>query len=113
MKLTGELKEKADQTQNLEEAKDVITKAGMLLTDDEVSEVAGGTSVNGIPEMIESPTFVVSTNGHRVIRKAGNQYDTLQKLNEEAMGDSPRLDIRPVINAEGIHSQARKEEVER
>ena len=42
MKLTGELKDKVDQTQNLEEAKDVIAKAGMLLTDDEVSEVAGG-----------------------------------------------------------------------
>ena len=42
MKLTGELKDKVDQTTNLEEAKDVIAKAGMLLTDDEVSEVAGG-----------------------------------------------------------------------
>jgi hypothetical protein len=42
MKLTGELKDKVDQTQNLEEAKDVIAQAGMLLTDDEVSEVAGG-----------------------------------------------------------------------
>ena len=42
MKLTGELKDKVDQTANLEEAKDVIAQAGMLLTDDEVSEVAGG-----------------------------------------------------------------------
>ena len=42
MKLTGELKDKVDQTANLEEAKDVIAKAGMLLTDDEVSEVASG-----------------------------------------------------------------------
>ena len=42
MKLTGDLKDKVDQTANLEEAKDVIAQAGMLLTDDEVSEVAGG-----------------------------------------------------------------------
>ena len=42
MKLTGELKDKVDQTANLEEAKDVIAQAGMLLTDDEVGEVAGG-----------------------------------------------------------------------
>ena len=42
MKLTEELKDKVDQTQNLEDAKDVIAQAGMLLTDDEVSEVAGG-----------------------------------------------------------------------
>ena len=48
MKLTGELKDKVDQTANLEEAKDVIAKAGMLLTDDEVSEVAGGDEVTGV-----------------------------------------------------------------
>ena len=44
MKLTGELKDKVDQTANLEEAKDVIAKAGMLLTDEDVSEVAGGAT---------------------------------------------------------------------
>ena len=48
MKLTGELKDKVDQTANLEEAKDVIAKAGMLLTDDEVSEVAGGASAGNL-----------------------------------------------------------------
>ena len=42
MKLTGELKDKVEQTSNLEEAKDVIAQAGMLLTDDEVSEATGG-----------------------------------------------------------------------
>ena len=42
MKLTGDLKDKVDQTANLEEARDVIAQAGMLLTDDEVGEVAGG-----------------------------------------------------------------------
>ena len=42
MKLTGELKDKVDQTAKLEDAKDIIAKAGMLLTDDEVCEVTGG-----------------------------------------------------------------------
>jgi len=42
MKLTGELKDKVDQTANLEEAKDDIAQADKKLTDDEVSEVAGG-----------------------------------------------------------------------
>lgn len=42
MEPNNEMKNKVDQTANLEEAKDVIAKAGMLLTDDEVSEVAGG-----------------------------------------------------------------------
>ena len=48
MKLTGELKDKVDQTANLEEAKDVIAQAGMLLTDDEVGEVAGGASAGNL-----------------------------------------------------------------
>ena len=47
MKLTGDLKDKVDQTANLEEAKDVIAKAGMLLTDDEVSEATGGVGMDG------------------------------------------------------------------
>lgn len=42
MKLTGELKEKEDQAKDLAEAKEVIAEAGMLLSDDEVSTVAGG-----------------------------------------------------------------------
>ena len=48
MKLTGELKDKVDQTANLEEAKDIIAQAGMLLTDDEVSEVAGGVGDSAV-----------------------------------------------------------------
>ena len=42
MKLTGELKDKVDQTADLEEAKDIIAQADKKLTDDEVGEVAGG-----------------------------------------------------------------------
>ena len=45
MKLTGELKDKVDQAKDLEEAKEVIAQAGMLLSDDEVSEVAGGSGI--------------------------------------------------------------------
>ena len=42
MKLTEELKDKVEQTKDLEEAKEVIAGAGMLLSDEEASEVAGG-----------------------------------------------------------------------
>ena len=42
MKPTDEMKDKVEQAKNLEEAKEVIAEAGMLLSDDEVSEVAGG-----------------------------------------------------------------------
>ena len=42
MKLVGELKKKVEETKNKEEAKEVIEKAGMQLTDDELDNVTGG-----------------------------------------------------------------------
>ena len=45
MKLVGNLKKQVEETKNKEEAKDVIEEAGMLLTDDELDNVAGGKHV--------------------------------------------------------------------
>ena len=42
MKLIGKLKEKVEKTETKEEAKKVIEDAGMMLTDDELDQVAGG-----------------------------------------------------------------------
>ena len=42
MKLIGELKEKVEKTETMEEAKKVIEEAGMELTDEEMDKVAGG-----------------------------------------------------------------------
>jgi hypothetical protein len=42
MKLVGELKNKVEKTENLDEAKKIIEEAGMELTDDELENVAGG-----------------------------------------------------------------------
>ena len=42
MKLVGELKKQVEETKNKEEAKKVIEKADMQLTDDELDNVAGG-----------------------------------------------------------------------
>ena len=42
MQLTGELKEKVEQAENKEEAKNAIEDAGMILSDDELDQVAGG-----------------------------------------------------------------------
>ena len=42
MKLTGELKEKVEKTENKEEAKKIIEEAGMELTEEELDQVAGG-----------------------------------------------------------------------
>ncbi len=43
MKLVGDLKDKVEKTENQEEAKEVIEKAGMKLTDDELEKVAGAS----------------------------------------------------------------------
>ena len=42
MKLLGELKDKVEKAENQEEAKKIIEKAGMELTDEELDQVAGG-----------------------------------------------------------------------
>ena len=44
MKLIGNLKKQVEETTNKEEAKEVIEKAGMELTDEELDKVAGGCS---------------------------------------------------------------------
>ncbi len=47
MELLGNLKDKVSKAQNKEEAKSIIEKAGMRLTDAELDMVAGGTPVTG------------------------------------------------------------------
>ena len=42
MKLTSELKEKVEKTESKEEAKKTIENAGIILSDDEMNQVAGG-----------------------------------------------------------------------
>ncbi len=42
MKLIGQLKNKVEQAENKEEAKQIIQDAGMLLDDQEMDQVTGG-----------------------------------------------------------------------
>jgi len=42
MKLIGNLKKRVEETESKAEAKEVIKQAGMLLTDEELDNVAGG-----------------------------------------------------------------------
>ncbi len=46
MKLVGELKNKVEKTETLEDAKDLIKNAGMELTDGELDQVAGGRTLS-------------------------------------------------------------------
>ena len=50
MKLIGELKKQVEETNSKEEAKEVIEKAGMLLSDEELDNVTGGESGESHPD---------------------------------------------------------------
>ena len=45
MKLVGELKKQVEESKNKEEAKDILEKAGMELTDEELDKVVGGMKI--------------------------------------------------------------------
>ena len=45
MKLTGKLKEKVEKAENKQQAREIIAKAGMELTDEEMVQVTGGKAV--------------------------------------------------------------------
>ena len=49
MQLTGELKEKVEKTETKEEAKKVLTEAGISLDDTELDSVAGGMRFSSSP----------------------------------------------------------------
>lgn len=52
MELTGDLKKKVEEAASRDEAKKVIEDAGMLLTDEELDRVAGGSTFTVPPEII-------------------------------------------------------------
>ena len=47
MKLIGDLKKQVEETKDLEEAKKVLEKAGIELTDEELDSMAGGIPRGG------------------------------------------------------------------
>ena len=49
MELTGKLKDNVSKARTKEEARDAIRKAGMLLTDEELEQIAGGEIVSRVP----------------------------------------------------------------
>ena len=60
MKLVGNLKKQVEETKSKEEAKKVIEKAGMELTDEELDNVTGGQELLApIPEALSNNPRVV------------------------------------------------------
>ena len=51
MKLIGKLKEDVEKAEKKEEAKKIIEKAGMELTDEEMDQVAGGGTMESLSEI--------------------------------------------------------------
>ena len=56
MKLTGKLKENVAKAGSKEQAKEMIAKAGMELTDDEMDMVSGGLASDVFVERETDPT---------------------------------------------------------
>ena len=65
MELTGKLKGNVAKAKTKAEAKDIIGRAGMLLTDDELDKVAGGgfQVVDGEGNVISDGEWVGGGNG--------------------------------------------------
>ena len=104
MKLTGELKDKVDQTANLEEAKDVIAQAGMLLTDDEVSEATGGVGRDDEPVLLASARMNATPQGSG---ERLEMLDDLDELSAQLIGAHP---VRVMEPGNTTFSRPKKEE---
>ena len=55
MKLIGNLKKRVEKTTSREEAREVIRRAGMLLTDEEMDHVSGGLGEPFVPGAQQGP----------------------------------------------------------
>lgn len=55
MKLIGNLKKRVEKTASREEAREVIRRAGMLLTDEEMDHVSGGLGGPFVPGAQQGP----------------------------------------------------------
>lgn len=59
IKLVGNLKSRVEKAESIEEARSIIRDAGMLLSDDELAKISGGTDYDGPPPDYEAimPSF--------------------------------------------------------
>lgn len=59
MKLIGELKEKVEAAESIDDVKRAIEDAGMELTDEELEEIAGGWPLPRCPEPVQPYVEIV------------------------------------------------------
>ena len=72
MKLIGKLKTEVESAPTKEEKKVAIEKAGMLLTDDELDQVAGGASGSGCQYNPSCPVSLGSQECHNCQHRKNN-----------------------------------------
>ena len=79
MKLTGSLKNKVFKAETMEEKKDIIAKAGMELTNDELENVTGGVSSSQLTvrhkcdKCNKETTFNLFSGGRAICTNCGNK----------------------------------------
>ena len=75
MKLTGELKKKVEKAETREAARETIEKAGMLLSDEEMDQVAGGWPGTTIPTIFDDqPVHACPDCGEPQIHEFGRGW---------------------------------------
>ena len=105
MKLTGNLKKQVEKAETKDEKKSLIENAGMLLSDDELENVAGGKSNLFKPYEIYC-AGVVARNGKVItpgcdFKEFHPSYDSaIQKMTKNYNNKCPRckipLDLREI-----------------
>lgn len=72
MRLTGILKKEVENTRSLTEAREVIAKAGMELTDDELDMVTGGLEAHDLSEYAKSTLKPPTINIEELLNNKDN-----------------------------------------
>ena len=74
MKLTGNLKNQVEKAETREAARETIARAGMLLNDDELDQVAGGWPGETIPSIFDGQSEHTCPCGEPKIFKSGRGW---------------------------------------
>ena len=78
MELIGKLKKDVENSKDIKEARDIMEKAGMRLTNEELQQISGGTGGNGV--WGSEVFYVYSSNGTYVYNNIDLTGEPLKHL---------------------------------
>ena len=97
MELTGKLKEQVEKTETKEEAKEVIKEtmedAGMILSDEELDQVAGG---------YYRYVFLQSPEATQEAMKEGNTMELTKELKEKVEKAETKEEAKKILKDAGV-----------